>query len=110
MSVFGCRSPLLPQLDLSHNVLPILTITLSFLCIISNYSITPLKQIPGPFLASISSLWLVKITRQRRRHLHDIALHRKYGPIVRVGPNEVSLASPAAVKLLYGMLPKKLMA
>lgn len=32
----------------------------------------------------------------------DLAAHLKYGPIVRVGPNEISFADPAVVKTIYG--------
>lgn len=63
---------------------------------------TSLRRIPGPFLAKYSKLWLVHVTRQRKRHFHDIELHEKYGPIVRVSPTQVSLASPQAVKIVYG--------
>jgi hypothetical protein len=35
----------------------------------------------------------------RRRFVHD--LHKKYGSVVRLGPNEVSFASAEAVKEIY---------
>ncbi|KAL0933780.1 cytochrome p450 oxidoreductase [Colletotrichum truncatum] len=56
--------------------------------------LSPLRRYPGPFLASITRLWKVIITSSGRSNLHHIALHRKYGPVVRIAPNEVSLASP----------------
>jgi cytochrome P450 len=31
-----------------------------------------------------------------------IALHRKYGPLVRTGPNELSVADLSAIKTIYG--------
>lgn len=30
-------------------------------------------------------------------------LHHKYGPLVRVGPNHVSVSDPEAVKVIYGI-------
>lgn len=30
-----------------------------------------------------------------------INLHRKYGPLVRIGPNHISVSDPAAVKVIY---------
>lgn len=33
----------------------------------------------------------------------NIDLHRKYGPVVRIAPNEYSLDDPAAVKAIYGL-------
>ena len=31
------------------------------------------------------------------------ALHRRYGPLVRIAPNEISVADPEAVKVIYGI-------
>jgi hypothetical protein len=61
---------------------------------------SPLRQYPGPFLASITRLWKVKSTASGRTHLDHIALHRKYGPVVRIAPNEVSISSPEAARTL----------
>ena len=61
---------------------------------------SPLRKYPGPFLASISRLWMVKSTASGRTHLDHIELHRKYGPVVRIAPNEVSIASPEAARTL----------
>lgn len=61
---------------------------------------SPLRRYPGPWLASVSRLWKVKSTMSGRTHLDHVELHQKYGPIVRIAPNEVSLASPEAARLL----------
>lgn len=61
---------------------------------------SPLRKYPGPFLASFSRLWKVYSTATGRTHLQHIDLHKKYGPIVRIAPNEVSLASPEAARIL----------
>ncbi|KAL1843206.1 hypothetical protein VTJ49DRAFT_2757 [Mycothermus thermophilus] len=61
---------------------------------------SPLRKYPGPFLASISRLWKVFSTASGRTHLDHIALHRKYGPVVRIAPNEVSVSSPEAARML----------
>jgi hypothetical protein len=63
---------------------------------------TPLRSIPGPFLASISKLWIFNQQRGYQRQNVDINLHKKYGPIVRVAPNEVSVSSPEALRKIYG--------
>lgn len=60
--------------------------------------LSPLRSYPGPFLASTTRLWKVITTASGRSHLQHVALHRKYGPIVRIGPNEVSIASPEAAR------------
>lgn len=61
---------------------------------------SPLRRYPGPFLASFSRLWKFKSTWGGQTHLEHIELHRKYGPVVRIGPNEVSIASPEAARTL----------
>lgn len=58
----------------------------------------PMSKYPGPALASVSRLWKVISTASGRTHLQHIDLHRKYGPIVRIAPNEVSIASPEAAR------------
>ncbi|KIV98381.1 uncharacterized protein PV09_09786 [Verruconis gallopava] len=62
----------------------------------------PLAKVPGPFLARFSQAW--RNIRYFRGTWHDdvVALHREYGRIVRVAPNEVSVVDTAALKHLYG--------
>ncbi|KAK4041617.1 cytochrome P450 [Parachaetomium inaequale] len=61
---------------------------------------SPLRKYPGPVLASFTRLWKVKSTASGRTHLDHIALHRRYGPVVRIAPNEVSVSSPEAARAL----------
>lgn len=62
--------------------------------------VSPLRKYPGPFLASISRLWKVISTASSQTQFDHIRLHEKYGPVVRIAPDEVSLASPEAARLL----------
>ncbi|ORY72116.1 cytochrome P450 [Pseudomassariella vexata] len=68
--------------------------------ILTKRYLSPLRSIPGPFVASFTRLWKVYSTARGRTNLEHIALHRKYGPLVRIAPNEVSLSSPHAARLL----------
>ena len=61
---------------------------------------SPLRKYPGPLVASFSRLWKVASTASGNTHWHHIDLHRKYGPVVRIAPNEVSLSSPEAARNL----------
>lgn len=61
---------------------------------------SPLRRYPGPFLASVSRLWKLLSTASGHTHLDFIALHKRYGPVVRIAPNEVSFASPEAARQL----------
>lgn len=40
-----------------------------------------------------------EFTGQRREYIHE--LHREFGPVVRLGPNEVSFTSQEALKEIY---------
>ncbi|KAJ7702664.1 cytochrome P450 monooxygenase pc-bph [Mycena rosella] len=55
-----------------------------------------IRQYPGPFLAKITYAWLlgVVITRRRSQIIHE--MHKKYGPIIRITPSEISFSSPEA--------------
>lgn len=62
----------------------------------------PLASIPGPFAASLSRLWLVKHVWNADMAWTIMDLHEKYGPLIRTGPNEVSVSDVATVKQIYG--------
>lgn len=62
---------------------------------------SPLRKIPGPRLSLVTS-WVLKwheFRANRTRYIHG--LHKTYGPVVRIGPNEVAFSSGAAVKEIY---------
>ncbi|KXJ88973.1 cytochrome P450, partial [Microdochium bolleyi] len=62
----------------------------------------PLAKYPGPRLAAISELWYAKLYLDGLYPwtLHDA--HVKYGPVIRIAPDELSFSSPQAVKDIYG--------
>lgn len=57
-----------------------------------------LRHIPGPFLASFSYLWLANSGWCGRQHDIHKDLAEKYGPLVRIGPNEVSTDDPETIR------------
>ncbi|WPB08484.1 uncharacterized protein RHO25_013150 [Cercospora beticola] len=62
----------------------------------------PLRNVPGPVAARFSSLWLNR-RYFRGSWLQDVVrLHEKYGPVVRIAPNEISFVDEGALKELYG--------
>jgi hypothetical protein len=60
-----------------------------------------LRDIPGPWLASVSNLWKLISIYKEDMHLQNASVHDKYGPIVRIGPNHVSLASPESFHAVH---------
>ncbi|EPE33442.1 Cytochrome P450 [Glarea lozoyensis ATCC 20868] len=61
----------------------------------------PLRSVPGPFLASISRSWIVFNTASGRMEHTQRRLHKKYGQLVRIAPNEIACSDPAAIKTIY---------
>lgn len=60
-----------------------------------------LRHIPGPFLASLTNI--PRLSWVYSNHAGDIhtELHRRYGPIVRFGPNMVSVSAPTEINTIY---------
>jgi Cytochrome P450 len=62
-----------------------------------------LRDIPGPPLAAYTRLWRLYDVWKGDAHHTAIELHRKYGPLVRIGPNHVSVADPNEISNIYGL-------
>lgn len=71
--------------------------------------LSPLRTVRGPLIARFTDLWYLWRVKQGRFEYENIALHEKYGPVVRYGSNRYSLNHPDAIKAIYGpasRLPK----
>ena len=63
----------------------------------------PLARIPGPRLAAVSNVWQARYVRDGRIRQLALTLHKKYGPVVRVGPEEVWVCDGVqGVRQIYG--------
>ncbi|KAH9849213.1 high nitrogen upregulated cytochrome P450 monooxygenase 2 [Lenzites betulinus] len=62
----------------------------------------PLARFPGPLALRLTKLSLASISRGGRRNVYTQQLHQRYGDIVRIGPNEVSISNAAAIHPLMG--------
>jgi hypothetical protein len=70
--------------------------------LVVNYRRLSSANIPGPMIASITSLWRQRLM-QRSSWVQDLdQLHRRYGKLVRLGPNYVSVADAASLPTIYG--------
>lgn len=60
-----------------------------------------LRQIPGPILAKLTNLHRLALVNTGSAHIHHQDLHKRHGSFIRLGPNTVSIATPAAIPILY---------
>lgn len=65
--------------------------------------LSPLKHVPGPYLAKLTNIYLLLIYYRRRQYPVTRHLHDRYGAAVRIGPNHVSLNDPTLLKKIYDM-------
>ncbi|OCH88922.1 high nitrogen upregulated cytochrome P450 monooxygenase 2 [Obba rivulosa] len=62
----------------------------------------PLARYPGPLLHKISALDFTRIALRGRPYAYIKRLHEKYGDIIRIGPNEVSIRDASAIPGMLG--------
>ena len=62
-----------------------------------------LRKFPGPTLASFSYLWIARKMRSGRMHRVATETQRQYGPIVRIGPNELLVYDPETIVHINGL-------
>lgn len=61
-----------------------------------------LSHVPGPIPCKLSQYYLsyFNVSLQRTRKIHE--WHARYGPVICVGPKEVSVATPCLMREIYG--------
>ncbi|KAK1974650.1 cytochrome P450 [Colletotrichum cereale] len=89
-------------------IYPTLVIWVSFLyaaaLIVRQY--LRLRHIPGPPLAGLSPLWLLRAACSGNMHLKLYEASQKYGSLVRVGPRDVVTSDPDLMKHMLGVATK----
>ncbi|CAK7201377.1 hypothetical protein SEUCBS139899_004081 [Sporothrix eucalyptigena] len=70
--------------------------------IIYNLYFHPLARFPGPFLAKISPIYSIYGLFRGRWPFDVHQLHLKYGPVLRLMPNELAFTNPEAWRDIYG--------
>ncbi|KAK0644658.1 cytochrome P450 76C2 [Cercophora newfieldiana] len=86
-----------------HVIAQVIAIGLLVPLLIAVYRVTfhPLARSPGPRLAALSNVWLARRVRDGRMFEVGKKIHKRYGPVVRVGPNEVWFDSREAFSAIY---------
>lgn len=75
---------------------------LGLLYVLSVALLSPLRHVPGPVAARFTNLFYLDRVRHGRFHYENKALHRRYGPLLRLGEGLVSVDDPSALKTIYG--------
>ena len=85
--------------SLSILVAGVLGLAISYIVYVSHFS--PLASIPGPFLARYTAVWRLLSCLGRHPEVVQRRLHDELGPVVRLGPNLVSISDPSMVSDIY---------
>ncbi|KAJ5602591.1 cytochrome P450 [Penicillium hordei] len=64
-----------------------------------------LSSIPGPFAAKFTDIWRYWSQNSQGHASRLVALHDKYGKLVRIGPNHISISDPASIPIVYSTNP-----
>lgn len=101
MDVLSGRVLAVPLSTWLTNILPTLIVFYLVSWTFYTRTLHPLASIPGPFWASISRLWYIYRIYVGDMHEVQRRLHHRYGPIVRIAPNEVSTTEVSAIPKIY---------
>jgi hypothetical protein len=82
---------------------PSLLLLLTIAWLARQWKTRRLDRFPGPALSNFTNIWRYLDVRKGSHHLTLVRLHRQHGRILRLGPNAVSVASPEAIPLIYGI-------
>lgn len=100
------------------------SLVLLFVWSVVSWFTSPLRRYPGPFLAGkcslqilkthtplkvpvkpdppgFTNLWRFNLARRNRYGVTMKKLHEKYGPVVRIGPDLLTLDYPELIKTIY---------
>ncbi|TGJ87668.1 hypothetical protein E0Z10_g1098 [Xylaria hypoxylon] len=85
-------------LDLEQALTVLCSLVVCYFIASTVYQWHRLRHIPGPFLASFSYLWIGYSGYSGKQYEIHKVLGGKYGPLVRIGPNEVSTDDPETIR------------
>lgn len=89
---------LLSPASIGTSVLLVLAVRYVVVCILRH----PLRAVPGPWINRLTELPAAWALARGDQHTYYRSLHDRYGPVVRVSPNEVSFVSVEAREEIYG--------
>ncbi|KAJ9504293.1 hypothetical protein LTR99_005777 [Exophiala xenobiotica] len=86
-------------------------IVLALLCAVTSLAavvlyrlfFAPLSKFPGPKITAVTQLWMMYHEFKGDRTVVIDQLHSRYGPVVRVSPDEVSFNNYEGLREIYGI-------
>lgn len=90
-------------ISLVYTYWPIVLVAALVVHLLQNKFYNGLNKYPGPLIAAYTNWWRFFENWTRETEKNHIALHRKYGDVLRLGPNVLSFADPRAIKVIYGL-------
>lgn len=60
------------------------------------------QKIPGPFLGKFTNAYRWYYVMRHTWHRDLVDLHKKYGPVVWIAPNDISVSDPTLRNVIYG--------
>lgn len=94
-------NPALFVAALSPVSIGVAVISILLLKVLYGLSTDRLGHIPGPFIARLTPIWYWYLTWKGIECTVITGLHKKYGPVVRIAPNEIDISDGAAVNPIY---------
>ncbi|KAI2779816.1 cytochrome P450 [Daldinia loculata] len=85
------------------SILGLLLLSLVYLRFLAWYR---LRHIDGPWLASLSYLWLLWATFKEGQGISFMKLDQKYGSLVRIGPKDLITSDPEIIQRMNGARSK----
>ena len=73
-------------------------VTFPFTYCLWSYLTSPVRQFPGHWASGFSNLWRLLDVFGQKAQITHLKLHEKYGSVVRMGPNIVSVSDPVVLK------------
>jgi hypothetical protein len=70
-------------------------------CVVVQRRLKHNRDIPGPLIGSITSYYRVWLLIRGVAPTEYASLHRKYGKVVKTGPNHVSIADVWCIPIVY---------
>ncbi|WQF84543.1 Putative cytochrome P450 [Colletotrichum destructivum] len=83
---------------------PALGLAYLFGIVVYNIYFHPLRRYPGPKLWAATRIPYTRISLSGQVHRRILALHREYGPVVRIAPDELAYNHPDAWRDIHGHL------